>query len=245
MSKGDREIKIQKSTLILVGIIVILLLVIVGMIGVMLGEKGSKKSSSDSLRVEEKTTELQKETFEKGSEETTLEKKDSEEISTEESGQQTEEKQTTSNTQAMISESSGNYNIANGLEARVSDGTGFMQNDYFYLIFNYDDFVNGLWEFYASDANTIDFYYTKAKAGGYGGWVFSLIAYDWGDNGYEDYPEYTIAGLSDEKKYIAVFPTDVQYNVKDAEQQEEYTRLLTYAKRIDQNNDDNPLAVGY
>lgn len=256
MNKKNEEVKIRKNTLILAGIIVILLLVIVGMAGVMLGGRNREESSGDSSIAEKQKTEQQEDSSteatdvqennsvatidaqQNNSEETTDEQQNNSE-------ETTDAQQNTTDTQASNSQGSGAYNISNGLQARISDGTGFMQNDYFYLIFNYDDFAEGLWEFYATDANTIKFYYTKAKAAGYGGWVFSLVAYDWGDNGYEEYPEYSIAGLSEEKKYIAVFSTDVQFDPNDQTQQEEYSRLLTYAKRIDQTNKDNPLAVGY
>ncbi|MDE6434558.1 MAG: hypothetical protein K2L07_10050 [Lachnospiraceae bacterium] len=45
---------------------------------------------------------------------------------------------------------------------------------------------------------------------------------EWEDNSYEDFPEYTVAGISENKKYIAIFPTDVQY---DSSQEAGYRRM--------------------
>lgn len=135
------------------------------------------------------------------------------------------------------------YRIDANLYAKTSEGTvAFMATDYFCLYFNYNDFSNGLWEWETVDDTTISFYYAPARAAGYGGLVFSLRAYDWGDNGYADWPHYAMAGLTNAKKYVVTFPTDVQYDSNDAGQTEEYQRLFQYAERIDENNSDNPIS---
>lgn len=71
----------------------------------------------------------------------------------------------------------------------------------------------------------------------------TIRAYGWGDNSYSELPSYQIAGLSSDKKYVAIFPTDVQYDSNDSIQCSEYPALLEYAKRVDQDNPDNPFSV--
>lgn len=141
------------------------------------------------------------------------------------------------------SDSSGDYNIGSNLIGKVSNGTAFVQSDYFYLALNYDDYADGLWEYEVVNPTTISFYYTKARKSGNGGHVVTIEAFDWGDNGYEQYPAYAVAGLSETKKYIAVFPTDVQYDLNSAQQRNEYERLRKFADRIDQNRADNPFSA--
>ena len=69
------------------------------------------------------------------------------------------------------------------------------------------------------------------------------MAFDWGENGYENFPNYKIACLTENKKYIAMFPTDVQYNPNDSVQAEEYARLRQWASNIDQDNSSNPFSA--
>lgn len=135
------------------------------------------------------------------------------------------------------------YDIAANLAVRLTDGVGLVQSDYINLVMPYDDLADGLWEIEADSTSSISFYYSKARASGNGGFVFSIEAYDWGDNSYEDYPHYVIGNLSEDKKYIVVFPTDVQYNINDSIQKEEYERLKEFAEQIYGQNSDNPLSI--
>lgn len=136
------------------------------------------------------------------------------------------------------------YDISRNLVSNTSEGnTAFVASDDFNLYLNYEDFSNGLWDYKVTDMNTITFYYTPAEDARFGGVVFYLSAYDWGDNGYAEMPDYQIAGTSEEKKYIVSFPTDLQYDPDSSVQKEEYTRLSEYAHRIEQENPENPFSV--
>lgn len=136
-------------------------------------------------------------------------------------------------------EPSGGYNIAENIYLHVSQGFAFVISDYFTLGLPAD----ADWDWEVINETTIKFFYPPAKEAGYGGSFVTIRAYDWGDNSYEDIPSYNIAGLSDTKKYIAIFPTDVQYDVSDTGQMSEYQRLLEFAYRIDNGNSDNPFMV--
>lgn len=140
--------------------------------------------------------------------------------------------------------SSGDYDIASNLQVRLTDGFGLVQSDYFSLVTAYDDLAGGLWEIIPNNESSISFYYSKAKASGNGGLVFSLMAFDWGDNSYSDFPSYNIAGLSNEKKYIIYYPTDLQYDGSNSVQVSEYRRLQEYASHINDEDSKNPFSAG-
>lgn len=135
------------------------------------------------------------------------------------------------------------YNIASGIKTRASEGASYLETDYFSLYLPGDI----SWEYEVVNNTTISIFYTPAKEDGYGGHVVSISAYDWGDDEYAELPSWSVAGLSNEKKFIAIYPTDVQFNPKDAVQANEYGRLLIVAERMDCEDEklamDNPFAV--
>ena len=69
----------------------------------------------------------------------------------------------------------------------------------------------------------------------------SIMAYDTDDDSYTVFPHYTVAGLSSTMKYIAVFPTDVQYTQGT---EKGYREMLDYVLQIDVNNKNNPFSCG-
>lgn len=128
------------------------------------------------------------------------------------------------------------YNIAEDIGVFNSEGQARLESKYFTLYLPAD----GDWIYQAEDNNTIGIYYGPAYESGAGGHLVSIKAFDWGDNSYEEYPEYAVAGTSEGKKYIAIFPTDVQYN---SSQEDGYRRMYEYVKRINDNEEnaaDNP-----
>ncbi|MDO5136674.1 MAG: hypothetical protein Q4D55_11525 [Eubacteriales bacterium] len=133
----------------------------------------------------------------------------------------------------------GGYDIAEGLNVHSSEGNVIFESDHFTI------YAPGSveWDYTVLDNTAIKFYYAPAQRAGYGGWFVTIKAYDWGDNSYEDIPDYKIAAKSFDKKYVAIFPTDVQYDNHDAGQVEEYERLLRWADHLDVNDDGNPMTV--
>lgn len=135
------------------------------------------------------------------------------------------------------------YNIASGIKTRASEGASFLETDYFTMYLPGDI----SWEYEVISNTSIGIYYTPAKEAGYGGHVVTIMAYDWGDNDYEDFPSWSVAGLSSEKKFIALYPTDVQFDPQDSTQSVEYGRLLKVAERMDCEDEekaaDNPFDV--
>ena len=83
------------------------------------------------------------------------------------------------------------------------------------------------------DPSSFEIVYDKAYDSGYGGHVVSVIAYDWADNSYSEFPDWIICGLSADKKYVALYPTDVQFDPSDSQQAAEYSELMEYFSHMD------------
>lgn len=131
---------------------------------------------------------------------------------------------------------SGDYNIAEELGAFSSEGQARLESKYFSLFLP----AGGDLGYEVINERIISIYYRPAYESGNGGLLVSIEAYDWGDNSYENLPSYTIAGVSEDKKYIAIFPTDVQF---DTSQQEGYYKMFKFFQRIDSSegkSDNNP-----
>lgn len=121
-----------------------------------------------------------------------------------------------------------------GLSVRSSEGMALVETDYFTIMLPGDL----EWEYEVEGRDSISFIYTPARKAGVGGKFLEIKAFDWGDNDYESWPDWRIAGTDVDKKYIAILPTDAQFDVTDAVQTEEYQRLLRCAERCDRNAED-------
>lgn len=128
------------------------------------------------------------------------------------------------------------YDIAENIGVYNSEGRARLESRYFTIYLPED----ADWSYEVINKNTVSLYYEPARKSGNGGLLVSIEAYDWGDNSYENLPSYTIAGVSEKKKYIAIFPTDVQF---DSKQAAGYNTMFKYVQRIDYNGkdaDNNP-----
>lgn len=231
----------DKKTGILLGAVAVLLVIVVGLgiflIGMKLGQKKGESrdiAAAEDLPVQEETPALTRKPTAAPTEKPTP-----------------TAAPTSTPTQAPTavptqpsSVSSDSYRIDAGLREWTSQGLVFLQGDYITLYVNAEDYNNGLigWEANA-EGDSLKIYYPKAHDSGHGGTVVTLMAFDWGENGYENFPNYKIACLTENKKYIAMFPTDVQYNPNDSVQAEEYARLRQWASNIDQDNSSNPFST--
>ena len=135
-----------------------------------------------------------------------------------------------------IPDTSGSYNIAEDIGIFNSEGQARLESRYFTLYLPAD----GDWNYRVLNNTTVQIYYEPSYNAGNGGDLVTIQAYDWEDNSYADLPDYTIAGLSNDKKYIAIFPTDVQFG---PDEEKGYRRMLEYVQRIDNTEakaDNNP-----
>lgn len=136
-------------------------------------------------------------------------------------------------------DSGSGYDIAENISIGTSEGNAFVSSTYFTLYLPGD----ADWDFEVVDQTAVLFYHVPSREAGCGGTLVTIKAYDWGDNEYGDFPSWKIAGVSDAKKYVAIFPTDLQCDPENDQQMAEYQRLLEYVKRIDSEGANNPFSV--
>lgn len=145
-----------------------------------------------------------------------------------------------SNTGSADTTANDGYDISSGMYDNYSSGGAFMATDHICLYFNADHYLNGLWKWEVIDNTEIRFYYPRAAESGYGGTIVTIKAFDVGTTEYMDYPSYHVADTSTDKIYVAIYPTDVQFDPADSVQAAEYPALLEFAQRIDNCNEQNP-----
>ena len=117
-------------------------------------------------------------------------------------------------------------------------------------ILYFNDFMitmpnNDKWS-YEMDGNKVIFYLYTAQQEGYGGRLVTISAYDMDDNSYEQLPmPYQVAGVGKNvnKRFIAIYPSDVQYNFNDEQQSADYMELFDYLKKIKEGASDSPLQL--
>ena len=135
-----------------------------------------------------------------------------------------------------------NYDIMKGFVEKTNDDGSIK-----YLYFN--DFMltmpgNDKWSYEPSeDGQSVKFYLNSAKEGDFGGRLVTIHAYDINDSSYENLPSYSVAGVggSTNMRFVAEFPTDVQWNGEDAEQDADYRDLSTYLHKIGEGAVNSPL----
>lgn len=136
-------------------------------------------------------------------------------------------------------ETVGDYEIAAGIRVDISGGNALLTTDHFQIRLPMDG--NWTWEVTAKDMLRI--YHLPSANAGCGGSLVSIRAFEPGDDSYMEYPSWKMAGESGSKKYVAVFPTDMQADPQNPEGMEEYRRLFTYVQHIGTDNADNPFTV--
>lgn len=142
-------------------------------------------------------------------------------------------------------DTSGSFDIAANLKVYGTSAATTLRTDHFALMMDRIAMEAGLWDIVPTSDTTISFYYTGARDAGYDGLVFTLRAYDWGDNSYSELPSWHLAGQDEEKKYVVILPTDVRYDSSNGAQAEEYARMRSFAESMDMNAnaDGNPFVV--
>ena len=121
------------------------------------------------------------------------------------------------------------YNILEGLEVYATSGTAIMDAAHFYLMLP----TQPKWSYIQLDQNCFEIYYAPAREAGYGGHIVTIAAYDLADDSYIELPSWKVCGLSADKRFVAIFPTDVQFDPSDASQASEYRTLLDWARTLD------------
>ena len=93
----------------------------------------------------------------------------------------------------------------------------------------------------SEDPNHPWYGFTKFKKS-FGGELVTIMAFDPSDKSYEDFPDYAVAGTGQNvnKTFIALFPSDAQFDPNDSEDEAEYMELFNHVKKISEGAADSP-----
>ena len=139
----------------------------------------------------------------------------------------------------ILSSISSSFDILEGLQVYSANGSAVMDSNYFTLTVPTNPTVG----YNQPDKDSFTIYYADAKKGGFGGVVVTVKAYDIGDTSYNQLQDYKIAGTNDSKIFVAIYPTNVQYNSSDPVQMTGYGTLLNWAKSLDYTSSSSPFKV--
>lgn len=106
---------------------------------------------------------------------------------------------------------------------------------------------NEKYSFEASDdKQSVTFYLFSAQQEGYGGDLVTIRAYDLDDDSYKELPKYSVGGVgkNTNKRFVAMFPTDVRWNTDDETQTADYRELSDYVHKIGEGAVNSPLQTG-
>ena len=144
----------------------------------------------------------------------------------------------TTTEETTTAEATGEYDIMEGFQL-VENGSELLLygNDFLLIMPN-----NDKWGYEQTSADVLQIYLKAARDDGYEGNLVSIMAFDPEDTTYEDFPEYSVAGTGQNvnKTFIALFPTDVQFNPEDPDQQADYDELFAHVKKIAEGAADSP-----
>lgn len=160
-----------------------------------------------------------------------------------EEGSVSEEISETTEAEADFMEGSADYDVEKGFKKETSDDGSV---DYLY----FNDFMismphNDKWG-YETNGNEVTFFLTAAQKGEFGGRLVTIKAYDEDDNSYEQIPvPHQVAGVGKNvnKRFVAIYPSDVQFDFNDEQQTADYKELFDYLKKIKEGAEDSPLQL--
>lgn len=99
-----------------------------------------------------------------------------------------------------------------------------------------------VWDIDQTSNDAFSIFLTDARESDYGGELVTIKAYDIDDTSYEELPAYHIAGVGQNvnKRFIAIYPTDVRWDPSDSEQEAAYRDLSGYLDGIEEGAADSP-----
>ena len=145
---------------------------------------------------------------------------------------------TTESTESATTEATDDYDILAGSELYESGSELLLYGNDFLLIMPNND----KWGYEKSSNDCMEIYLKSARNANLGGNLVSIMAFDPEDTSYENFPDYAVAGTGQNvnKTFIALFPTDVQFDPQDTQMEADYNELLTYLKKIGDGAVDSP-----
>lgn len=99
------------------------------------------------------------------------------------------------------------------------------------------------WSFSADGKNSVTIYNDASKKSGSGGVLVSIMAFPLDDAEYEVFPDYSVIGEAEGMRYIAVYPTDVQFDPENNQAMEDYRAVMKEINKIRNNDADSPVVI--
>ena len=130
--------------------------------------------------------------------------------------------------------------LSAGIERTDNDETGesTVESDVFKLTLP----SGASWDYEVEDPTSIVFYNKSAREKDLGGVLFTLQAFEPDDQSYDPVPN-AVIGEKDGKKIVAVFTSDVQYDISDEAASKEYLDVYDVVQKISDDAETSPLVL--
>ncbi|MBR3376712.1 MAG: hypothetical protein IKG44_03415 [Mogibacterium sp.] len=99
------------------------------------------------------------------------------------------------------------------------------------------------WSYSADSKSSITIYNEASNKAGSGGVLVSIMAFSLNDAGYKDFPDYSVIGEAEGKRYIAVYPTDIQFDPENKQAMEDYQAVMQEINKIRNNDAESPVVI--
>lgn len=99
------------------------------------------------------------------------------------------------------------------------------------------------WSVRTDHEKSITIYNDASRNAGSGGALVTIMAFSPDDREYESFPDYSIIGESEGLKYVAVYPTDVQFDPENRQAMEDYQAVMEEVNKIRSCNTDSPVVL--
>ena len=132
------------------------------------------------------------------------------------------------------------FNLADGLKMTEEGPEKTIDTDYFTLKLG----AGSTWTYEIDNNKSISLYniISRDSMDG-GGWLGSIAAYDEGDTSYNELPSFTEVGQAGGKTIVFEYPTDVQFDMNNAQATEEYKVVEQQLNKIRDGGGESPLQL--
>ena len=131
------------------------------------------------------------------------------------------------------------FNLADGLKMTEEGPDKIIDTDWFTLRLG----AGETWTYEIDSNNSITIYNIIARDSKTGGKLCSIEAFDEGDTSFTELPSYAKVGQTGGKIIIVQYPTDLQYDMNNAQAAEEYKVVEQQLNRIRDGGGESPLKL--
>lgn len=137
-------------------------------------------------------------------------------------------------------ETFGDFDISAGLTQINNEETGeaTIETDYFTVTLPDAD----QWAYEVDGQTSITFYHIASRDAGVGGRLFSVEVFAPDDESYDPMP-FEVLGEKDGMKFVVTYPSDVQADVENEENNAEYQKLFEIAHSVKADDSSSPVVL--